>query len=270
MAEERGAAISSVERALEVLTLFATSDQPTLGVTEIADQLGYSKAVVHRILSTCRSKGFVDSDGARRYRLGSKFVALGLQYLERIDVRAYARPTLVRLCAATNETATLSIRSGWQRLYVDQVTPDRDVKMVVQIGDAFPLHAGSSSKALLAYLKDEECEEYFRRSHLEGLTDLTITDAQILRKELAEIRACGYAVSLGERHAGAASLAAPVFGPGSEPLAVVSLAGPVERFRHEVDDFVDILLDATRSLSEQMGGEAHWSNSGGAGAARLT
>lgn len=256
MAEERAKTVSGVERALEVLTLFAESDQPTLGVTEIAEDLGYSKAVVHRILTTCRSKGFVETDGSRRYRLGSKFVSLGLRYLERIDVRTLARPTLVRLSARTNETATLSIRSGSNRVYVDQVTPERDVKMVVQLGHAFPLHAGASSKALLAFLDEVDREEYCSRRNLAGLTDLTITDAQQLRDELTEIRRLGYAISLGERHAGAGSLAAPVFGPGAEPLAVVSISGPVDRFREEAERFIDVLLEATGALSTEMGGRA--------------
>ena len=39
---------------------------------------------------------------------------------------------------------------GVERIYVDQVTPSREVKMTVQVGASFPLHAGSSSKAFLA------------------------------------------------------------------------------------------------------------------------
>jgi IclR family transcriptional regulator, acetate operon repressor len=257
VAEAGSSTISGVERALEVLTLFAESDQATLGVTEIAEQLGYSKAVVHRILTTCRAKGFIEADDSRRYRLGPKFVALGLSYLERVDVRRHARSTLVRLSATTNETATLSIRSGWNRIYVDQVTPDRDVKMVVQLGQGFPLHAGASSKALLAFLGDAEREEYFRQSNLARLTDLTITDPTELRLQVDEIRQTGYARSMGERHAGAGSVAAPIFGPREEPLAVVSVAGPVDRFRGEADRFVDLLLDAARALSAEMGGAAH-------------
>ncbi len=42
---------SAVERALDVLRCFGRSGQATLGVTEIAEEVGLSKAVVHRTLS---------------------------------------------------------------------------------------------------------------------------------------------------------------------------------------------------------------------------
>ena len=60
--------VGSVERAIDVLLLFANTDQTELGVTEIASALDLSKAVVHRILTTLVSKGFIESGESRRYR----------------------------------------------------------------------------------------------------------------------------------------------------------------------------------------------------------
>ncbi|MEQ8436546.1 MAG: IclR family transcriptional regulator [Ilumatobacter fluminis] len=249
------ATVGSIERAFEVLTLFAESESPTLGVTEIADRLGYSKAVVHRILATCRKNNFVEFDpNTRRYALGPRFVELGMAYLDRIDVRSRARPVMTRLSEATAETVTLSIRSSWERVYVDQVTPERDVKMVVQLGRSFPLHAGASSKALLAFLPASQQDEYLERSDLGSLTGQTITDRDELVDELERIRECGYAVSLGERDATAGSAAAPVFGPDGRVLAVLSVAGPVDRFSSEVDRLIGLLLEASANLTTAMGG----------------
>ena len=44
--------IATVERATDVLTLFTKVDRQDLGVTEIANELDLSKAVIHRILNT--------------------------------------------------------------------------------------------------------------------------------------------------------------------------------------------------------------------------
>jgi len=252
--EAQGQTIAAIERAVDVLLLFGEPDVTDLGVTEIASRRGLSKAVVHRILSSFRAKGFVEVDEAsRRYRLGPAALRLGLAYLDRVDVRELARPELESLVAATDETATLSIRAGWQRIYLDQVTPARDVKMVVQLGQAVPLHAGSSSKAFLAFLPRAEQEEYLTSHPLEALSDLTITDGDALRAELDEIAASGYATSLGERMAGAASAAAPILGHDRTPVAVVSVCGPLERFRDEIDDVVPLLLAATGRLSSRLG-----------------
>lgn len=252
--EAQGQTIAAIERAVDVLLLFGEPDVTDLGVTEIASRRGLSKAVVHRILSSFRAKGFVEVDEAsRRYRLGPAALRLGLAYLDRVDVRELARPELESLVAATDETATLSIRAGWQRIYLDQVTPARDVKMVVQLGQAVPLHAGSSSKAFLAFLPRTEQEEYLSSQPLEALSDLTITDRGALRAELDEIAASGYATSLGERMAGTASTAAPILGHDRSPVAVVSVCGPLERFRDEIDDVVPLLLAATGRLSARLG-----------------
>lgn len=244
--------VTAIERAADVLALFAQAG-PTLGVTEIAQALGLSKTVVYRVLASFRTKGFVDFDErTRRYSMGPMILTLGLTYLDRIDVRTLAREAMQRLSDQTNETATLSVRSGWTRVYVEQVTPPRDIKMVVPLGRPFPLHAGGSSKALLAFLTREEQEAYLE-TPLTRLTQLTVTDPDRLRKELAVVRQRGYAVSMGERQTGAGAVAAPVLGADGRPIAAMSVCGPVERFRDEVDDVAGVLLQATRSISTQMG-----------------
>lgn len=253
-AESAPRAVSGVERALDVLMLFTRSTTPTLGVSEIARQLDLSKAVVHRILAALRSRRLVDLDQhSRRYRLGPASLALGNAFLDRVDIRDLARAPLRRLSRATNETSTLSIPLQGQRIYLDQVTPAREVKMTVQIGQPFPLHAGSSSKALLAYLTEDEVEEYLKDAPLAALTDHTVVDASHLRDELRIIRDRGYAVSFGERQAGAGSIAAPVLDHDNRPVAVLSICGPVERIRGRVDELVTILVPEVKQLAAQLG-----------------
>jgi IclR family transcriptional regulator, acetate operon repressor len=245
---------TSIERASDVLLLFTRVDSADLGVTEIASKLGLSKAVVHRILTTLASRGLVESsDSTRRYRLGPRALSLGVAYLDRIDLRTLAMPVLRRLSAQTRETATMSLRYGWERMYIDQATPDREVKMTVALGRSFPLHAGSSSKAFLAFLTPEEQNSYLEQGPLEALTEQTITDPDRLRDELADVRSQGFAVSYGERQVGAGSVAAPIFDHRAQPVAVVSVCGPLERFRDEVREISSALVGATQGLSHQLG-----------------
>ncbi|MFD2354578.1 IclR family transcriptional regulator [Nonomuraea ferruginea] len=255
--ENSGQAIATVERAADVLMHFAETPSNTLGVTEIAEALGMSKAAVHRILASLRVRGLIELDqSTRRYSLGVGAMRLGLAYLDRIDVRRIAAPELVTLSQRTDETATLSIRTGNYRIYVDQVTPAREVIMSVNLGVAHPLHAGASSKAFLAFLTEEEMENYLSLGALEPLTGNTIVDKARLRRELASIREGGYAQSFSERMSGAASVAAPILDHHGRPVAVVSVCGPVERFRAEVGECVARLLESTARLSAQMGWNA--------------
>ena len=254
MSEQTSArTIAGVERALDVLNLFSENGVRSLGVTEIAERLDLSKAVVHRILSSFRAKEYLRLDDERRYALGPRILTLGLSYLDRLDLQELAREALRDLSARTNETATLSVRAGWSRVYVDQVLPPRDIKMVVQLGGAYPLHAGASSKAMLAFLSRELRTSYLDHHPLRALTDVTITERAALERDLEAVRERGYAVSLGERQAGSGSVAAPVLAHDGQVQAVISACGPLERFRDEVDTCAGHLLDVTGALSARLG-----------------
>lgn len=248
------ATVATVERAADLLVYFVEASTPDLGVTEIAEGLGLSKAAVHRLLSSLRLRGLIELDeDSRRYALGVGSLRLGLAYLDRIDIRHMAHPELVRLAKSTNETATLSIRSGATRSYVDQVTPNREVIMSVGLGEAFPLHAGASSKVFLAFLTPEQIDTYLDGHPLDALTPNTTTDLGELRVKLKEIGKQGWARSEAERKEGAASVAAPVLDHAGVPIAVVSVCGPVERFANEFEACRELLLTSTAKLSEKMG-----------------
>ncbi|MGW4249122.1 IclR family transcriptional regulator [Nocardia sp. NPDC004722] len=252
--DSQSRSIAAVERAMDVLLLFGRSGRPDLGVTEIANELGITKAAVHRILTALRSRDLITLEPTtRRYALGHAAMALGRAYLARTDLRVMAGPELRRLATLTGETATLSIRRGDTRMYVDQVVPDQELRMEVALGQPYPLHAGSSSKAILAYLRKEEIDEYLRRHELTAFTDATVTSQRKLRTELNAIRARGYAVSLGERQVGAASIAAPVLDHDGGVVAAISVCGPLSRFEPHIDDYVPMLLKASGALSTQLG-----------------
>jgi DNA-binding IclR family transcriptional regulator len=248
-----GRSVATIERAADVLFLFTQDDQPNLGVTEISKALDISKAVVHRILTSLRDRDLIVADAdTRRYSLGPAVLQLAAAYRDRLDVRMLALEVMQQLSTETSETATLSVRNGLSRVYVDQVTPPREVKMTVQLGQPFPLHAGSSGKAFLAFLPEAEREAYLADEPLPQVTPNTITDRSVLVRELDQIRAQGFAVSLGERQSDAASVAAPVF-DGDGVTAVISVCGPLERLRPTVAETAAAVVEATRALSARLG-----------------
>lgn len=252
MSQGGGRSVATIERAVDVLFLFTRSGGD-LGVTEIATELEISKAVVHRILTSLRDRDLITvDDDSRRYSLGPAVLDLAGAYQDSLDIRSEALEVMRRLSAVTNETATMSIRHGERRVYVDQITPDREVKMSVQVGSSFPLHAGATGKAFLAWLTDVE-QEHYLAGDLARVTAETLVDPAMLQRELDQIRKQGFAVSMGERQAGAGSVAAPVLDHRRVPVAVISVCGPVERFRDEVADAAKHVVEATRDLSALLG-----------------
>lgn len=222
-----------VDRFARVLLEFA--DAPgDLGVTEIARSLGLAKSVVHRILQSLVAQGLAAPSKVRgRYQLGPAAAAIGVAVLTRLDLRQAARPLLWRLRDESNETSTLSALVGTSRVYIDQVESPQEIKMTVDLGRRWPLHAGSTGKVMLAYV-DDDLRDHVLCHSMPRLTENTVSDPARLRNELAEIRENGFAVSVGERQQGAASAAAAVFGWHGVVVGAISVCGPSERFVHEV------------------------------------
>lgn len=248
------AGTTAATRVVDVLLLFLDHHEHSLGVSAIARDLGLSKAVVHRILVSLVSRGMLTTDmGTRRYRLGPAAAAVGAQALRELDPRTVALPVLRQLRDETGETTTVSVVVGDSRVYVEQVESAQEIRMLVDLGRRFPLHAGASSKAILAHLAPED-ERRLLAIPLESVTPSTIIDPVALREELARIRADGVAVSHGERQAGAASVAAPLLGLDGYAVGAISVCGPLERFGDaQVGSYRAMVRKAARTVSSRLG-----------------
>ncbi len=250
----RGASgTEAADRVADVLLLFSGGTD-SLGVSTISRELGIAKAVVHRILRSLVSRQLIVPDsGGRAYRLGPAASALGARALRESGLRSAALPVLRTLRDRTGETTTLSELVGDTRVYLDQFGSPQEIKMTVEIGRRFPLHAGASSKAILAFLPESEREPVLR-ARLAPLTGRTVCDQEQLRAELGAIAAAGTAVSHGERQRGAASVAAPVFGMDGDVVAAISICGPVDRFGPaECREYERLVHAAGQEISRALG-----------------
>lgn len=250
MADNSTTGTEAAARVADVLLLF-TGGSRYLGVSAISRELDLSKAVVYRILQSLVSREMLAVDaGVAGYRLGPAAVALGASALRRFDARVVATPVLRRLRDETGETTTLSGLVGDERVYLDQFESPREIKMTVELGRRFPLHAGSSGKVILASLPEERREALLGRE-LPPLTEHTITTAERLREVLGEVTRDGVAVSLGERQPGAGSVAAPLFGPDGEVHGSISICGPQYRFTPDaVIRYRDLVREAAAEIRQ--------------------
>lgn len=252
--DTNGMTILAVQRAADILQLFAESETRYLGVSEIARRLSLSKASAYRLLVSLADRRLVEFDQATElYALGPGVLMLGMTYLDQIEVRSMSRAPMRRLVERSGETAALSVEVDHTRVYVDQITPHREVKMTVQLGRPASLHAGGASKVFLAHMREEEFEQYIQSHKLERYTETTISDLGTLRAELVAIRERGYALSIMERQVSAGSVAAPILDHEGSLVAVMSLCGPVERFQPKSETFARLLMEETRELSARLG-----------------
>jgi DNA-binding IclR family transcriptional regulator len=240
-------------RVADVLLVF-TEGPSTMGVSRISRELGLSKAVVYRILQSLAARGLVELEPAsHEYRLGPAAAALGARALRDSDLRTVSFDVLRGLRDDVGETATLTALVPRGRMYLDQFEGVHEIKMTVELGRLFPLHAGSSGKCMLAFLPERQRAELLA-GDLPRLTERTVVEPEKLRSELDSIRVSGYATSGGERQPDAGSVAAPIFTVSGSVVGAISVCGPRYRVTAEfVERIAPKVTAAAAEISRRLG-----------------
>lgn len=244
----------SIIRAIAILDLF-DNEHPELGVREIARQVDYHPSTVGRILVTLTSLGILSRDKSNhRYKMGSKVLKWGAVYLGNLNLQAITRPYMEELRLKTNETVSLYVPSGNERVLIERLESTHFVRIVAQVGQRMPLYAGASGKVFLSFLPREKRENILKNLQIERLTSQTIVDIGDLQKEIRLIQELGYAVSRGERVEGAYSVSAPLFDFRNQVVGAISISGPTNRFSDEkIIEYSGLLVKATNQISSALG-----------------
>jgi DNA-binding IclR family transcriptional regulator len=244
---EEAAEDTSFARGLRVLLTVA--DRGEIRADELSLLLDTPVSTIYRYLRTLAGFGFVDRHGAG-YRLGPRLIiGSGTTITGEQLIRA-AAPVLRMLVEETGETAVISRRVGLTAVCLDAVASPNPLRVSIESGASFPLHAGALSKVLLAYAPPDILDEVIGAG-LTSLTPVTPTEDR-LRRDLAEIVATGLATSENEALAGTVALGAPVL-RGDGIVAGIAVIGPAARcgpaWRARVSGLLpDAVLEVARRL----------------------
>ncbi|MEV5284368.1 IclR family transcriptional regulator [Streptomyces albidoflavus] len=121
--------------------------------------------------------------------------------------------------------AELQRRTGFAKSTLHRVLAD-----LVAARLLMPLHATAIGKVLLAH-GPAEVRGATLRGPLERRAPRTITHADVLSRQLAEVVAQGVAYEYEESAVGIVCVAAGIFDPADGIVAAVSVTGPVHRFQ---------------------------------------
>jgi DNA-binding IclR family transcriptional regulator len=115
--------------------------------------------------------------------------------------------------------------------------------------------SGASGKVLLAYLDEQSLVDFFRGGPLEALTPKTITDPQLLRKELKRIKSEGYALSTGERVLdGLCAISSPVWDHRGKVNYSITLSVPVFRLAAKGRErLIKLVKETAQEISGSLG-----------------
>ena len=244
--------IRSLEKGIRVLELLA--EKQALTVSEAARHLDTNRAGSHRFLATLRELGYVEKDAEERYRLTFRVAELGMKVVNRHDILRVARPYLLKLSEAFNETVNLGHFNGSDILHLDKIDSKEILRMDSEIGSRAPAYCTALGKAVLAHLTEEELGDYLRGVRLRAQGPKTITSRRKLREEIEQIRSRGYALDDEELVTGLRCVASPVFDHTEKAMYAVSVSGPATRMTPErIESIHPQLTDICRQLSEKLG-----------------
>lgn len=247
--------IKSIEKCFVILDCLHASRR-LLTLEEITQASGYKKTTCFRLLKTLRTLGIVElSPNTKNYRFGPRLAAIGLSALKNLNLKQAALPILRRLRDETGETVNLTILSGAEVLYVDRLMSDYLVNVNVNIGDRLPVYCASMGKAILAFLPTDRLDTILSAVSFRRRTDSTITSRAALMKELAQIRADGFAINDEELEKGLRAVAAPIFNYTGEAFAATNIAWTTARHpeRETFAAYAEKIVRAAGEISRLLG-----------------
>lgn len=240
--------INSASQTLDILEYIVLSGRE-LSLKEISEEIGLHISTVHRYLSTLIEKGYVRKTPSGYYKPGFRILELSSYILQGFDLREIARLYLVELMTKTNQTVHLTIKDGYEGVYIDKVEGPGTLPMMSRVGMRMPLYSTSFGKVLLAYSSEEYIEEYLRKVPLIPRTQNTITSPERLREELKKVREQGYAFDNEENERGIRCLGVPIFDFLGNVVASISISGYYLNFE---DEKKEQLLSELKKTAEKI------------------
>lgn len=224
---EPGRSVSS--RLLDVLFAFEPGSTD-LSLAEIARKTGLPHPTARRLVLELAIVGALEQREDGRFVIGLRLWQLGTLAPLTESLRTMAQPYMEDLYTALHQHVQLAVLEGDHAVIIERLSAPKALGLVSQVGGRLPLHCSAVGKVLLSHAGPDLSTQVLGRE-LRRYTSQTVTDMDVLRRELAECRRTGTAVVREELSPGALSVATRIVdGSGRvvASLSVVVRAGSVQ------------------------------------------
>ena len=239
-----GRSTSVLARGFAVLDSFRQREDH-LTLAELAQRTGLPRSTVHRIASELAELGLIKktSDG---YELGLTLFEIGNRAAQTAGLQEIALPYLGALLEMTRQVVNVAVLDGTEVVYVDRLHAKRNSKMRTGIGSRLPAHSTALGKVLLALGPTSVIDDVIKRG-LKRYGPNTITDPEVLRRHLDEVRKKHVAFDIMESNTTNLCVAAPIIGFDGKAIAALSVTGFSDM--PSLQRAAPIVLENARSLS---------------------
>jgi IclR family acetate operon transcriptional repressor len=249
--------VQSLGRALDLIEMIGARGKDGARLTDLARELGMSKAAVYALLQTLLARGFLSdfSEGAnRRYRLGLALARFGDMAVANISLADVAMPELRKLTAELGMTSRLAILDEGYAVVVGRVDAPGSIRFDAALGRRELPHCSAVGKALLSSLPQDEAQRILESAPLPRRTTHTVTAVPLLMRELALSQERGFAIDDEEDTEGVACIGSCVYTRGGSVAGAISVTGLKPRdWRNRLGELGERVRECAGSVSRQLG-----------------
>jgi DNA-binding IclR family transcriptional regulator len=217
-------------------------------LASISRRCGLPLTTTHRLVQELVAQGALVRVVDGSYEIGSKVWRIGLLASLHSDLREIALPYMEDIYQLGNDAVQIGVLDGLRCLIVERIAGSRTLEVISKPGARLPLHASGVGKILLSY-GTKELQQAALES-LDSFTGKTITNAEVLKKQMKAIKLQGFAHSQEELAIGATSLAVPIYGYGNKVIAALGIVTPVAN--KDIERMVSVLKVSAQALSKKL------------------
>jgi len=244
-------AVKSLNRGLDILEYVAGCSEPP-SFSQLLASLRIPRSSLFHLLTNLLSRNFLERDPqSERYRLGAEVVEIARK-VKRPSLRDRIAPLLRQLSVEVGETCGFYVQVGDSVEVVASAISTQALSYTMKVGMNAPLYAVSAGKIVLSELRSSELSQYLARAPLAPVTPHTIRSKSRLKKEIAQVKATGFAYSRDEFTLGITAIATAVRSEAKFHGAI-NLAVPTARFTPDRDaDFREALRRAGQLVAKEI------------------
>lgn len=213
--------VASLARGLDVIRAFGPAARD-MNLSEVAAQVGISRAAARRALLTLAALGYVERDAAR-FKLTPKVLSLGYAFLSSQPFLEVADPHLKRLAENLDESSSMAVLDHDEIVYVARIPARKIMSVALGVGARLPAYCTSMGRVLLAHLSNDSLNGVLAGLELHARTRHTVTDANDLRQRILQVREHGYAIVDQELEEGLRSIAVAVRNGRGDVIAALNV-----------------------------------------------
>nr|WP_307481264.1 IclR family transcriptional regulator [Pseudarthrobacter sulfonivorans] len=212
---------SVISRVARIFSAFDRKNR-SMPLAMLAERADLPVPTAYRLVTELVRHGLLERGPDKQIRIGMRLWELSTRGNDRLAVRDIALPYMEDLFESLGQLVTLAVLDGGTVLYLERLTPEWFKLERAHVAQRHPIHGASSGLVLLAYASNEYQEQFLKRPLLR-MTEDTVTDPDVLRKMLADIRQRRHAIVPGIGTRGWTGIAVPIFAQDGSAVAALSV-----------------------------------------------